>query len=318
MHTRHRLRLSIPLLLIVLASGSLSAQQLLNPFSSNEGLAAAQQKAQTELGQNAVLYLVATAGNFEYQGQRAEFDPQTGTSTGWGYSFYSPTSSQTRTYGVIKLPILGFYAATLDSNNTLPTPPNTLETGATWFGSGAMVAQLKAQETSYTNFLQSYPSARPTVVTLGQILGDSIPQPEGVALDQPIWTVFFRDEGNGSLVCFVASKTGETDCQTLQGPVGAVAERGTARTGSIRVVALQGSDRMLLELAPPEGGTTENFHAALVGMDGRTVADLTEAFAGGSGRTAILETGKFSSGKYLIVVTAGNWRAVAGVVVYGS
>lgn len=316
-----RIRHILPTLtLLLLLSSFARAQQFIVPFSSAEGTAVATQQARTDLGSDAYLYFVGTLGNLEFQGQKAEFDPKTGKATAWGYSFYSATSTNSKTYLLVKLPLIGVQIVPISGDSTqappLPVAPNSIDTAATWFGSTAMVDRLKAQETVYTNYLQQFPDARPGFVTLGQLANDTIEPPQGLPLDQPIWTIMFGGGGDSSIVCFVASKTGETNCRQLQ--VGGVAEAEKSLSGTLQVIAQPGTDRFALELQAPEGGSMENFSAAVYSVDGKKVADISENFAEGAIRVGILDAAKFSSGKYLIVVSAGNWQAVAGVVVYGS
>lgn len=308
-------RLALPIMFLVVGAGLVKAQ-LLTPFLSQGGVQSALATAQGSLGGDAALVGVGTFGDFEYQGQSVQFSTADGKANLWAYVFRSATAGQAKTIAVVSLPIVGYTAFELpDSGLDVPSDAAAISESDAYFGSDAMVGRL-ATDTAYVRFRAKYADLRPLFVTLRvYTAADSLDLPGGFPIEQPLWTVLWLGEGDSSLVCAVASKTGETFCQRVELPSSSVPDyAGVVGTASITVTPNPAVGRVLVTLDLPEGASTKGMSVVLYNATGQQVADLTGEFSRGDGRTIDLQTSQLSAGAYYFRATGSNWVGTTGLI----
>jgi len=308
-------------LLLLALFGSFSAHaQLLAPFESQRGLKTAMGSAQGSLGLDAELVGVGTFGDFEYQGQSVQFSTTDGKATLWAYVFRSATSGQSKTIAVVSLGGLIFTPFDLpDSGLDVPTNALLLDSNDTYFNSGPMVGRI-AGDTAYTRFRAKYPSTRPLFVTLRTYTAeDSLELPGGFPIEQPLWTLVWLGSGDSSLVCAVASKTGETYCQRVELPSSAVpGSAGVPGTAAITVSPNPAAARVRIDLDIPDGGDVADVSLLLVTVRGELVADLSSALVDAGGTSMTFDASELPAGTYFVQAVGRNWRGVAACVVNAS
>lgn len=309
-------RLFLLVLGLLVGAHALHAQ-LLAPFVSQRGLKTAFGSAQSSLGSDAVLLGVGTFGDFEYQGQSIQFSIDDGRANLWAYVFRSPGSGESKTIAVVSLGGLVFTPFDLpDSGLDVPVDAEILDSNDTYFNSSAMVGRVTA-DTAYVRFRAKYPDNPPLFVTLRTYTAaDSIDLPGGFPVDQPLWTLVWLGGGDSSLVCAVASKTGETYCQRVELPASSVPDyQGVRGAAMVNVAPNPATGRVRVSLDLPEGTSTEGMTLLLFDARGEQVADLTGQFMKGDRLTLDIETAALPAGSYYLRAVGANWMGTGGVVV---
>lgn len=316
MNLKYLFTLSGLLAVLVLASPRADAQ-LLQTFPSKGGYKTAVASAKTSVGADAILIFVGTFGNLEYQGQQVVFNTSDGTASLWGYTFYSPSTMQRKTIGVVR-PLGIFTAFDLpDSlNGGLAQNPKEIDSTSAWYNSRDMVTKLPG-DTAYARFRSKYDTLRPTVITLSDVaVGDSLDLPNGFPVDKPIWSLLWTGSGDSTMFCFVASVTGETFCQRVELPVGLVPHDATIGTAALSVVPNPASGRTRVVIDLPVGTTlARGVGLALYNERGEMVLDLAGSLVENDVRFAEFDAGVLPAGNYFCRATGADWSGVVGIAV---
>ncbi len=291
--------------------------QLLVPFLSKAGYRTALTKAKDSLGADARLAFVATVGSLEQSGFTLEFNLENGQATAWVYTFYSPSQSTSASLGVVQIPILGFQTQSI--GQAIPLPPVLsleLDTTGTYVSSDRMIAQLKT-DTTYSRYHMELPGAKPTFVTLGQLVqADSANLPNGYPLDEASWTLLFRGGGDSTMTCFVSSKTGAHFCRRISlPPLGVPQEAAAIGTASLTVLPNPAASWARVLVALPAGARTAGATCGLYDERGTMVMDLSSNFAANHAAFVDVDVRGLAAGAYYCRAAGSNWVGTAGVVV---
>ncbi len=309
-----RLLLLVPSVLLLCAAPAVS-QQLLVPYLVKGGIRAAMAQAKDSLGADARLVFAGTFGRFSQSIFSFEFNLSNGRSTVWGYTFYSPASGRSSTYGVLQVPLLGFQVQSL--GGVLPLPQSldmALDTSAAYFNSDKLISQLD-KDSTYNSYRDRLPEAEPLLITLAHLVrADSLQLPNGFPVDQPLWTMTFLGGGDTTMTCFVAAGTGETFCLQGEGPTLAVPDR--AARAEARLVALPNPSTgyVRVDVTIPVGGAVGG-RAELYDERGVRVLELTEAFVRGGYRSVEFDASTLPSGVYYCRAAGRDWSGLVPVVV---
>ena len=222
------MRLSVTLLLFVITASVTMSAQL--GFAGLDGLPTALERAQDSIGADAQLVLLGTGGGIEGTPIPIEFDIDDGSAPVWAYVFRSESEDAIGTVLVVRL--FGFQAFLLgDTPFPLPQVLQQVTTDGDYANSPKMVAQLKTNAT-FQQYQSDRPDASPSLVILGQLLGQDVPLPDGFPLAAPIWTVTYTGDGDAAMTCFVASESGQTFCLRSNQSTSVAEDAATGTTGA--------------------------------------------------------------------------------------
>lgn len=317
MNYRHPYAYSGLLAVVLITLGSITVRaQTLQPFASHGGYPTAAASAKTALGSDAILIFVGTFGNLTYLGQEITFSTTDGRATLWGYTFYSPSTMQRKTIGVVR-PLGTFTPINLpDSlNGGLAQNPKQLDSAAPYFSSKDMVTKLPG-DTAYARYRTQYPTVRPTVITLSDVVADSVAVPVGFPLDKPIWSLIWSGEGDSTMVCVVASVTGDAYCQRIELPSGVVSHDALVGTASLSVAPNPATGRTRVAVDIPTGmSLMRGVGLGLYNERGQMVMSLTESFIENDYHFAEFDATELPAGNYFCRAIGPGWNGVTGVAV---
>ena len=202
------MRLStITLLIVVATTATMSAQF---GFTALDGLPTAVERARDSVGSDATLILLGSGGGVNAGPIPIEFNIDDGKAPLWAYVFRSKQEDRIGTVVVFRL--FGYQAFLLgDTPFPIPQALQTIETKGEYSNSSKMAEKLKTNST-FQKYRTDIPKATPSLVILGQLLGQGVPLPNGFPLKAPIWTITYTGQGDSAMTCFVASETGLTFC----------------------------------------------------------------------------------------------------------
>ena len=318
---RRTLLLTAALLATFLVQGTTLHAQLLTPYTALESGAVASATAKAkETYPDAVLKAVATLGGIVIPGLEAAppsgLDPADGTSTFWGYAFYSPSQDKTTVIAAAKLFVV-FQSVAIPADSTvqfpIPVGPKPLDITGEYANSSDMVTRL-ATDTAFVRFRQKFPTRKADFAAFAEPL-DTTGLIPGFPVDAPIWIVSFSGGSDSSMFCAVASKAGTVFCRRVEIP-SAVREdqSSSARALTVSPNPAHGITRIGIN-APTGTRFTAGASAILYSPSGERVLDLTGSMAGSGFRTIELDAATVAPGKYFCVVQGGGWIHAVQVVV---
>jgi hypothetical protein len=196
--------------LLLLASGALHAQAL-EPFSPFQpgAVAFAAMNATAEAG-STDLYLTGIA---DYGGTQLGFNINDGTSSVWGYQFYSPSLDS------MYLAVIGYggnsifgtlgFASFYHSGTVPPVPLDT--TGAS--RESALLAEKIRADGDYMSWANAHPDAATLNVAMTMPTGEwEYPLPQGFPTSEAMWVAQTGTVGDSLLICYLATESATFSC----------------------------------------------------------------------------------------------------------
>lgn len=287
-------------------------------FTALQGLPTAQSEAQTSLGTDAYPVLIGAPGNFEYQGFPLKFDLESGSSSVWGYVFYSPSKEEFASFIVIR--VIAYQAIAIGS---LPFPipveiAGRLTTTGPHADSDKMLLRLE-NDTAYQRYRSDLPDAHPTFVSLSQLVNtDSLELPNGFPVGQSTWTMMFQGGGDSTMTCFVASETGEAFCRRIYNlPTMSVDDSSEEKTtgSALSVVPNPASGQVVVEITAKEGKGLAESTLLLYNEVGEVVLDLTEPFRENGYTGATFPASLLPNGLYHCTLVGPSIKEHVGIIV---
>ncbi len=301
-------------LLMAAAAVEVRAQLPLTPFLSKEGIPSAKEWAATNVAADAVVMNISTFGYHSDSLSVDGLDMADGKAPVWIYAFYSPSLQTTGVCAMTK--VLVAYIPVSAGEDTIPVMPGVepkLDLTGSYAGSDKLVEAIKAND-EYKAHILEHPEAAPTLVTLTNMPAGEEGIPMEFPVDKPVWTVVM----DTTMVCLVATGTGETICQTLDVEIPSSVSTDKEMKGAVvTVVPNPTSGIARIGVTFPAG--TRNVGGATVALYdglGRRVADLTESFVRNDYRSADFDASELPDGVYYCrIVTDGGAEIVRTIVV---
>lgn len=313
------LRIGLTSILCLVAAHTHCWAQLDFGFIALQGLPAATEQAQTDMGSDAYPVLIASTGTLELEQLPLplEFNLNNGKATVWMYVFYSPSSEEFGTYIVAR--ILTYQVFQLGA---LPFPipgelVNEVNTNGNYADSDDMIGRLK-MDTAFIKYRSDLPNAQPGFVTFGQLLPEGAPElPNDFPLGQSTWTLSFQGGGDSTMTCFVASETGETFCRRIYGlPTVSVPNESTAaHNAQLSVAPNPASGSVTVHVSGVPNSVLTTSKLLLYNQAGELVLDLTESFSSNGYSRASFAVNALPSGLYHCRLVGANVEEHIGLIV---
>lgn len=221
MNTDSGTRFVLLLLLFTLLPSLRTEAQLIQRYHSQQEIATARTVAKDSIGAEAKLIAIATAGEIDlsaigFPGTFAGFEEANGTSSVWAYQFSTPDGLQEGAVVVINSGLFP-QIRRVERGNLYGVAPREVPVDEMYSDSDQLVARLRTNSL-FTSFRAEFPGMlADAVVYTWEPDEELVSIPNDFATDAPIWGVFYNtddwEEGDSSMVCFVASGTGQTYCE---------------------------------------------------------------------------------------------------------
>jgi hypothetical protein len=284
-------------------------------FTSSAGMPTAEARAKDSLGADVVPVSIATTGS-DPSGATG-FDIETGTSSFWTYTHYSPSRDE----GVIHVLFQAQPGIFVGSGALLPKESGLSEAHAitldgAFANSDQMAAAIRA-DGQYQAFRATFGAIRVDLAMLTSVLSPDLPElPQGFPSDSPIWSVVMSDDSDSAttLTCLVAASTGQTVCVSSR-PTGVAAEP-TRQALAVRVAPNPASGIVSVKLAPSVG-RLEGLRLGLFDASGAQVLDLGPSLAGNDYSHAEFDAASIPAGIYFVRAVGAGMNSVVATVALG-
>jgi len=279
----------------------------LTPYLSQEGVPTADTWAKDALPDDRILIEISSFGG----GGSSGLDLSSGTAPLWVYSYYSSSGSKLATVAVGST--MGLYEPLTSSIETVADAGDApmLDLSAAYSGSDRMVEAIRG-DSAYNAYAALHPGGTTIAAYLTNVPSYGTEGlPEDFPLDKPVWTVAF----DTTLVCLVATGTGETVCLDVDKLTSAVPAELIV-SGSMDVVPnpTAGITRVALTL-PPGMHDMRRASVELFDTFGRRLLDLTGSFVRSGYRAAEFDASSLAPGVYYCRVTASGVQGVSRPIV---
>ncbi len=326
MFERFRITLAISFLMLVALSSEQAFSQLLVPYTSQEQITAATDVAKDSLGPGVELIGIATTGEIDLSpvglsGTVSGFDEENGESSVWGYQFASSNGEEEVGVVIIKFPFGSPFVRTEDGN-IYNVNQVELDLSGEYSASNRFAAQLRMTP-AFEKFRSDYPDAVAEAVVLAWNPDDADDLlPSGFPRTLPLWSIYFNTgswgSGDSTLICFMATGTGETICYRSS------QASSVASTASGESLAVSLSTNVFVRGVTQEievGVSLSAMHIkdiALYRGDGARIIDLNDqlsTLSTGDSATLSLRLEDLEGGRYYLHATDGVNGVTRAIVI---
>ncbi len=205
-------------LFLLTLSVPVATAQFATPYLAADEIERSTGVATDSIGAEARLVGIATTGEIDLSESGFPivldgFDAADGTSSAWGYLFTDATGDEQIGVGVVRFAI-GDPFILADREGEFENGFVALDMSGEFAGSERFAAQVVADDV-YKAHRADYPEMlADAIVFAWNPDGADEFLPDGFPRDLPIWSIFFSPDAltDSSMVCFVASGTGQTVC----------------------------------------------------------------------------------------------------------